>query len=629
MSFSVDLWNGFDVIRKQLVKNINKINLTSNILSLYTNYEIEFANRLESIFENKDIYKEIQENKTEFSIQVLLNYLKNESEVHKQNSEYIIKYILAPLKDSTDEIKNSYDNDFTENLKNEENFKKVINNLILAQKKYHNNLKDFKTYLFTLTKTELDNYINNYKIYIKENNNQNNIDDSLNISTINNQPITIKKHKLIDKIFSSKNEYISCISEINEEVDFYNKKTEKILNNLEVKYMKLVNIVQLTLINLINNKISIYNKLLQLNKSSSNTIVNKISPRIELFNFIKQNATKEFPINKFEYIPYKISQTNNNFETINQFLIDSCLNCFDTDSAFIKLNRKASAGLVKSSSRQSIMVKKTLPKNARNTSVSKINSKYSAGIDEYKIKTNMFFIEDFIDELTFVADNSNEIKNNINQINENDEQKLDIKKIETLFNKFKTLFSNTENNTNIYLETLIKSLNYYRSKGLFVLNKISYDCLIDIFKLLLKNFSSCDFLLKNILILAQTFYIKKEENNKKIKIFLQQGLKNHSLFNKAETWHRVINYTLNVNVINKDITNKIDKNELNNKLGLLAFNTLVSYLNDLIYFTDDMSLFDEVKDFYVTIYKLDINQINEQLKEILGDKLNNMSMDNK
>ena len=347
-----------------------------------------------------------------------------------------------------------------------------------------------------------------------------------------------------------------------------------------------------------------------------------MSPRKELINFLKKNATKKFPINKFEYIPYKLLKINDNYDKINQFLIDSCLNCFNSESAFIKLNRKVSTGLVKSNSRQSIRVKNTIIKDLRNISASKINSKYSADIDEYKIKTNMFLIEDFIDDLSFTK----EIKNDdMNQINENEEQKEDIEKFNSLFNKFKNLFSNVENNTNIYLETLLKSLNYYRSKGLFMLNKKSYDCLIDIFKLLLENFSSYDFLLKNILILAQTFYIK---NDKTTKIFLQQGIKNHPLFSKAETWHRVINYTLYENV-NKDINVKIDKNEQNNKLGLLAFNTLVSYLNDLIYFTDDMSVFDEVKDFYVTIYKLDINKLNEQLNEILGDKIKHISRDNK
>ena len=158
----------------------------------------------------------------------------------------------------------------------------------------------------------------------------------------------------------------------------------------------------------------------------------------------------------------------------------------------------------------------------------------------------------------------------------------------------------------------------------FILSKLSYDYLIDIYKFLLEKYSTTDFLLKNILILAQTFYIFKEGDiDKKNKIFLQQGLKNNPIFNKSETWHRVINYALYVNIINKDLTQKIDKTDQNNKLKLLAFNTLVSYLSDLTYFTDDDNVFFEVKDFYVTIYQLDIKAIDEQLNAILGDKIKN------
>ena len=100
-------------------------------------------------------------------------------------------------------------------------------------------------------------------------------------------------------------------------------------------------------------------------------------------------------------------------------------------------------------------------------------------------------------------------------------------------------------------------------------------------------------------------------------------MKNNAIFNKPETWHRVINYTLYVNIINKDLTQKIDKTDQNNKLKLLAFNTLVSYLSDLTYFTDDNNVFFEVKDFYVTIYQLDVKAIDEQLNAILGDKIKN------
>ena len=142
-----------------------------------------------------------------------------------------------------------------------------------------------------------------------------------------------------------------------------------------------------------------------------------------------------------------------------------------------------------------------------------MNTKYSSEMNEFKLKTNTNLIEDFIDELDFNKDEDKKKDNNINIKDDNnldkDENKIDI-------NQIKSLLTNLQQDKNIYLETIIKSLNYYRSKGYFLLSKLSYDYLIDIFKFLLEKYSTTDFLLKNILILAQTFYIFKEGDiNKK------------------------------------------------------------------------------------------------------------------
>ena len=623
MSFCIDLWNGFDVIKSQFLSILNKTNTTYNMLMSYANYEKEFANHLENLYNNnKDLIKEIKDSNLDLSIQNLIDNFKAESDYHKEHSEFIIKYVLTPLKESFDEVKTSYQNDFIENSKNLENYSKMTNNIINSQKKYHGFLKELQVFLFSLTKPGLEDYIKNYKQYAKELLKESEDQESNNAAfNNNNKSEPIKKHKLIDKIFASKADYISSISDANEDIEAYNLKAEKILTELESKYLKLINSLQWTLVNAIHNKLLLQENIIKLNKVFSESKLSKIVPKKELMNFILKNATKEFPINKFEFISYKIDRTNANFEVINNFLNENNFNSNDSDSVFAKYNRKCSTKLVKSSSRKSFNIKKKQTENTRNVSVSKMNTKYSSEMNEFKLKTNTNLIEDFIDELDFNKDEDKKKDNNINIKDDNnldkDENKIDI-------NQIKSLLTNLQQDKNIYLETIIKSLNYYRSKGYFLLSKLSYDYLIDIFKFLLDTYSTSDFLLKNILILAQTFYIYKEGDiNKKNKIFLQQGLKNYPIFSKPETWHRVINYTLYVNIINKDLTQKIDKNSQNSKLSLLAFNTLVSYLSDLTYFTDDDNVFYEVKDFYSIIYQLDIKAIDDQLNAILGDKIKN------
>ena len=75
----------------------------------------------------------------------------------------------------------------------------------------------------------------------------------------------------------------------------------------------------------------------------------------------------------------------------------------------------------------------------------------------------------------------------------------------------------------------------------------------------------------------------------------------------------MINYTLSTHVCSKDISQTVDKNERNNKLNAIAFNTLVSYLCDIKYFTDDKNVFDKIKYFYVKVYNLNEDLVNKEI----------------
>ena len=170
----------------------------------------------------------------------------------------------------------------------------------------------------------------------------------------------------------------------------------------------------------------------------------------------------------------------------------------------------------------------------------------------------------------------------------------------------------------MYFDLLIKTLNEYRAKGKYVVCNNTFDILVEVFIFLLDNFPDRDNLLKNLLILAQTFcYIKQNDK----KTYIQKGIRNHIIFSNSKLWHRVINYTLGQNVNNKDISQKVDRNEINKKIKVLALNTLIAYLCDLKCFTDDKQVFDEVKKFYCDIYKLNEEEVNKSV-EISHEEMN-------
>ena len=48
------------------------------------------------------------------------------------------------------------------------------------------------------------------------------------------------------------------------------------------------------------------------------------------------------------------------------------------------------------------------------------------------------------------------------------------------------------------------------------------------------------------------------------------------------------------------------------------FNILIAYLTDIKYFTDDQTLFDDIKNFYVRIYNLDAEKVNNEINLIMN-----------
>lgn len=615
MSFSIDLWNGFNLLKDKFTATFNKVQTLYNIFISFLNMEKEYSKNLDSLYNtNKDQIKE--EFLLEKSFIELINNIKEQNDFHKKHIDFVSKYLAQPLKEMIDKQKSIFQY-FAENAKNIENLNKNKNNIISKQVKYHNSCVDLTNF------------------FIANDNNK------LNGSFISDQANFHKRQKLIDKINQNKNEYISILFSSNIDLEQYNLRSNQMLNDLENKYESTLDLLKWSLINYANNKIVLYDKVNNLYKAVLKNYFTNIDDKQELQNFIRKYVTKEFPVSKFEFIPYKLNtiniklfkeeerkknpnECNKKINLIKKFFADNKLisnidlkeqnneltsshSCTPNNISIISSSIKKFIGLDK------VAIKKhpKTTKKGRNisqelnyTSINNINNRFNQKDRENQLKANATYIEFFVD-------------------------KLMLKKGETKRNeidKFKNIFLINKNENSIYFDSFIKALNEYRAKGKYIICDFSYDILVEVFSFMLDNFPEYDNLLKNLLILSQTFCKLKQNSDKKI--YIQKGIKNHKIFSSSKLWHRVINYTLGQYIYNKDLTIKVDKEEIEKKLHVLAQNTLIAYLCDLKCFTDDENVFDEVKKFYCEIYKLDENEIDNNV-QISHNEMNISITENK
>ena len=606
MSFSIDLWNGFDKMKERFTLTFNELQLLNTVFNTFVNMEKDYSKNLDSLY--KDNKNRIEgEFLLEKSFIKLLDNIKVQSDYHKKHIDFISKYLIGPIKEVIDNQKSLFQL-FSKNAKNVEILEKSKNYLIAKEEKYHSACNDLTNFLV--------NYDSNF----------------FDPSFTENKSVINKRQKLINKINDYKNEYISQLYESNIDLDQYNSKTYQIMDELESKHESLLDLLKWSLINYANNKIALYDKVNYLYKAILKNYFSNIDYNQEFMGFIKKNVTKEFPISKFEFIAYKLNNININLfkendrrqnpnecnrkiNLMKKFFADNKLLVYtipketnNNDNNNENNIHVFSNTIKKIISMEKDTIKKpqsAVYKKPRNISqelnyfsLNNITNRFTSRDREDLLKSNLAYIEFFIDKL---------------MLKPNETKKYEIDKLKDLF-----LLNKKENC--IYFDTFIRTLNEYRARGKYVVSDGTYEILVDVFNFMLDNFQEQDNLLKNILILSQTFYFLRDNDKKS---YIQRGIKNHKIFSSSKFWHRVINNTLSQNINNKDISQKVDKdkNETNKKLKIIALNTLIAYLCDLKCFTDDQKVFEEVKKFYCEIYDLDEKEVEKNV-EISHDEMN-------
>ena len=478
---------------------------------------------------------------------------------------------------------------FCDNIKNSESYEKVLHNLISNQENYHNACKEL-----ALCMKDINIYTINLEARKKHG---------------SNKLLINKRDQLLEKIFRSQIDYLNILTESNVILKDYNTKTENILNNLEKEFTDIGECIKNCLLNFSNNKIQLFHDVLEILNQSKNSCYEKINVKNNIKDFVMKNATKQFKFQEFEYIPFHINQINkvllfseikeNSKNPINQEKVVEMVKNYFIGNKITETDSKYISSTINSLKKHSI----------------EFNIKYNSFLENEetdKKEENKNLISEFI---------SNEI-NQSNNINNNENQSEifeNINYIENFMSKIltgekeldndlitiKTLLQNNEKM--IYLEQIIDNLNNCRKHGNYILNDVTYEYLLNIFNIILEIFGDNDKILKNIVSFSQTFY-KIKEGKTIPKYFILYSICNNPIFNKAETWHKIINNSLGILVQKKDLTENIKK------LNENAFNIIVESLSIMHLFMVNDEVYNEVKNYYISVYKIDGENLKKEVK---------------
>ena len=614
MSFSSDLWNGFDILKKNFLHTYNKIKHFYEIMFSFASLEKNHSKNLEILYEqNKDLFN--SDEILLLSSKTFISSLKIESEYHKYYYNNIFDNILSPIKDIIDNKKFLITKTFNDNMKNTDKFKKIIQNIISKQENYYNSCKEL-----SLCLSDIEIYTQNNETKKKQ-----------GVSKV----LLTKKDKALEKVNRTQNEYLNIATESNIILKDYNLKTETLLNDLEKEFIQINTCIKDCLIKYSKNKNQLYKDILEMTNHGLNTCYEKIDIEKEIRNFIMKNATKEFKYHKFEYNPFKLNNINKNL-LFKETTENSKSQNIDYDRVIQKVKKFFIDNKITGSDTD--YIEKTI--NALREHKLLFSIKYDSIIEMNKNEENKNLINDLIKNENINV-NTNNNKNNIDANNNKIVEKQkdivnNIKNIENFVNKLTTgkqelendiikIKSILQNNKEkyIYSEHFLRNIDNYRSHGNYILSEKSYEYFLNLFTFILDNFKNNDFIIKNIISLSQTFY-KIRPGNKNPKYFILYSISNHSIFNKNETWHKIINYSLTNYSINKDLSIKIEKEQREKKLDDNIFKILIENLSIMKLFRVNDKVFNEVKYYYIQVYGLDKELVKKEINYFY--KENNFSI---
>ena len=302
MSYSVDLWNSFDLIGNSLLSNIKGLkNLTDIFNALYISCE-SFSSSLKDLYNNYDY--EISTHKSLY--EVILFFKEDFINCYNYIFDFMLgikNEILTPLEKTREELLNKYLK-YKEALSNiEEDYEEYISNLNTSKTEFYNAVKDVEDFKINM-ENEKYNYNETSNKYKKEE------DEKIN------QLLKIAKE--------NQKKYVMNISKINSVQNDYIEKKKNYLNTMQYMEEYISESIKDSLRKFVLYKMALIRNF-QYDSENISKKFDEININKDINDFISQNSTNDLVPFKYEFVPYSSNFTKKYRYVLNTKIVkDVC-----------------------------------------------------------------------------------------------------------------------------------------------------------------------------------------------------------------------------------------------------------------------------------------------------------------
>ena len=302
MSYSVDLWNSFDLIGNSLLSNIKGLkNLTDIFNALYISCE-SFSSSLKDLYNNYDY--EISTHKSLY--EVILFFKEDFINCYNYIFDFMLgikNEILTPLEKTREELLNKYLK-YKEALSNiEEDYEEYISNLNTSKTEFYNAVKDVEDFKINM-ENEKYNYNETSNKYKKEE------DEKIN------QLLKIAKE--------NQKKYVMNINKINSVQNDYIEKKKNYLNTMQYMEEYISESIKDSLRKFVLYKIALIRNF-QYDSENISKKFDEININKDINDFISQNSTNDLVPFKYEFVPYSSNFTKKYRYVLNTKIVkDVC-----------------------------------------------------------------------------------------------------------------------------------------------------------------------------------------------------------------------------------------------------------------------------------------------------------------